>query len=152
VINYYLPILKNFDKYWPAISNQFPLRYHYYIQYRQYCTLTQGIMVTSATVLIFGLFLLVIFSILKNLFHLNNLQCMFISIFVIFQLSVLRTSWDLHKDMFTLTITFFCLLCVSRIPDLSKKMIGVIVPLSIFSVLADRHDSFLIPKVLVKPL
>ena len=149
VINYYLPILKNFDKYWPAISNQFPLYVSLLHTISSVLHIDPRIIVTSATVLIFGLFSLVIFSISKNLFHLNNLQCMFISTFVIFQLSVLRTSWDLHKDMFALTITFFCLLCVSRIPNLPKKMIAVIVPLSIFSVLADRMIGFLLSLSLI---
>lgn len=149
VINYYLPILKNFDKYWPVISNQFPLYVSLLHTISSVFHVDPRIIVTSATVLIFGLFSVLIFSISKNLFHLNNLQSMFISIFVIFQLSVLRTSWDLHKDMFALTIMFFCLLCVSRIPDLSKKMIGVIVPLSIFSVLADRMIGFLLSLSLI---
>jgi len=35
VINYYLPILKNFDDYSAAISNQFPLYISYFTQYHQ---------------------------------------------------------------------------------------------------------------------
>jgi len=149
VINYYLPILENFDDYWPNISNQFPL----YISLLHTISLVlhvdPGIVISSAIVLVFGLFSLVIFSIAKNLLHLNNLQSIFISIFVIFQFSVLRTSWDLHKDMFAITLTFFCLLCISRIPNLSKKMIPVIVPLSILSVLADRMIGLLLTLSLI---
>src|ERR1044072_3020643 len=73
VINYYLPVIKDFEHYWPTISNQFP----FYV-----------------------LFSLAIFSIGRNLLRLDNLQSIFLSIFVIFQFGVLRTSWDLHKDMF----------------------------------------------------
>src|SRR6266540_6762854 len=94
VINYYLPILTNFDKYWPAISNQFPLYVSLLHTISSVLHVDPRIIVTSSIVLIFGLFSLIIFSISKNLFHLNNLQSMFISTFVIFQLSVLRTSWD----------------------------------------------------------
>jgi hypothetical protein len=51
--------------------------------------------------------------------------------------------------MFALTITFFCLLCVSRIPKLSKKMMAVILALSIFSVLADRMIGLLLTLSLI---
>jgi hypothetical protein len=149
VINYYLPILKNFDDYWLVISNQFPLYVSLLFAISEVFRVDPRIVVSSSIALIFGLFSVVIFSISRNLLHLNNLQSMFISIFVIFQVSVLRTSWDLHKDMFALTITFYCLLCVSRIPNLSKKMIAVIVSLSIFSVLADRMIGLLLSLSLI---
>ena len=70
VINYYLPILKNFDKYWPAISNQFPLYVSLLHTISSVLNVDPRIIVTPTTVLIFGLFSVVIFSISKNLFHL----------------------------------------------------------------------------------
>jgi len=149
VINYYLPILKNFDDDWSAISNQFPLYISLLHTISSVLQVDPRIVITSSIALIFGLFSLVIFLIAKNLLYLNNLQSMFLSIFVIFQLSVLRTSWDLHKDMFAITLTFFCLSYISKIPNLSKKMIGVIVPLSILSVLADRMIGFLLSLSLI---
>ena len=144
VINYYLPIMKNFDQYWPAISNQFPLYISLLHMISEVLRVDPRIVITSSIILIFGLFSLVIFSIARNLLHLNNLQSIFLSLFVIFQLSVLRTSWDLHKDMLALTLTFFCLSYISKIPNLSKKIIAVITSLSIFSVLADRMIGFLL--------
>lgn len=149
VINYYLPILNNFDNHWQAISNQFPLYISLLHTISSALHLDPRIVVTSSIVLIFGLFSLVIFSISRNLLHLNNLQSIFVSIFVIFQVSVLRTSWDLHKDMFAITITFFCLLCVSRISNFSKKMMAVIISLGIFSVLADRMIGLLLSLSLI---
>lgn len=149
VINYYLPSLVNFDNHWTSVSNQFPL---YLLLLHAIASVLQiypRIVVSLLIVLIFGLFSLVIFSISRNLLHLNNLQSMFISIFVIFQVSVLRTTWDLHKDMFALTITLFCLLYVSRITDLSKKMMAVIAALSIISVLADRMIGLLLSLSLI---
>jgi len=144
VINYYLPILKNFDDYWLEISNQFPLYVSLLYAISEVFRVEPRIIISSSIVFVFGLFSLVIFSISRNLLHLNNLQSIFLAMFVIFQISVLRTSWDLHKDMLAITLTFFCLSCVSRIPNLSKKMIAVIVPLSIISVLADRMVGFLL--------
>ncbi len=142
VINYYLPIMKNFDHYWPAISNQFPLYISLLHMISEVLRVDPRIVITSSIILIFGLFSLVIFSIARNLLHLNNLQSIFLSLFVIFQLSVLRTSWDLHKDMLALTLTFFCLSYISKIPNLSKKIIAVITSLSIFSGTCRQNDRF----------
>src|SRR5216117_4134131 len=92
VINYYLPVLKDFDNYWPTISNQLPL----YISILHIITsilkVDPRIVITSSIVLIYGLFSIVIFSISKNILRLTNLQSIFLSLFVIFQISVLRTS------------------------------------------------------------
>jgi hypothetical protein len=144
VINYYLPILIDFDDHWRSASNQFPL---YVLLLHAITAVSQfdpRIVITGSIVLIFGLFSLVLYSIAKNIFHLNNFQSIFLSTFVIFQVSLLRTSWDLHKDMLALTITLFCLLYLARISNLSKKVIYTILPLSIISVLSDRMIGFLL--------
>ena len=149
VINYYLPVMKNFDEYWPTISNQFPLYVSLLYAISEVFRVDPKLIISALIVLVFGFFSLVIFSIGKNLLHLNNLQGIFLSVFVIFQLAVLRTSWDLHKDMFALTLTFFCLLYISKIPNVSKKIITVIVSLSILSVLADRMIGLLLSITLI---
>jgi hypothetical protein len=144
VINYYLPILIDLDDHWRSASNQFPL---YVLLLHAITAVSQidpRIVITGSIVLIFGLFSLVLYSIAKNIFHLNNFQSIFLSTFVIFQVSLLRTSWDLHKDMLALTITLFCLLYLARISNLSKKVIYTILPLSIISVLSDRMIGFLL--------
>ena len=149
VINYYLPVMENFDEYWPTISNQFPLYVSLLYAISDVFRVDPRLVISASIVLVFGFFSLVIYSIGKNLLHLNNLQSIFLSVFVIFQLAVLRTSWDLHKDMLALTLTFFCLLYISKIPNVSKKMIAVIVSLSILSVLADRMIGLLLSLTLI---
>ncbi len=149
VINYYLPVMKNFDGYWPTISNQFPLYVSLLYTISEVFRVDPRLVISTSIVLVFGSFSLVIFSIGRNLLRLNNLQSIFLSIFVIFQLAVLRTSWDLHKDMLALTLTFFCLLYVSKIPNVSKKMVALITSLSILSVLADRMIGLLLSVTLI---
>jgi hypothetical protein len=144
VINYYLPILIDFDDHWRSASNQFPLYVLLLHAITAVLQIDPRIVITGSIVLIFGLFSLVLYSIAKNIFHLNNFQSIFLSTFVIFQVSLLRTSWDLHKDMLALTITLFCLLYLARISNLSKKVIYTILPLSIISVLSDRMLGFLL--------
>jgi|SRR5437867_5737704 len=109
VINYYLPILKNFDDTWTSVSNQFPLYILLLHAITSIFQIDPRIVITASAVMIFGSFSLVIYSIAKKIFHLNNFQSIFLSFFVIFQVSLLRTSWDLHKDMLALTITLYCL-------------------------------------------
>ena len=149
VINYYLPVIKNFEHYWPTISNQFPFYVSLLYAISEVLHAEPQLVISSSIVLIFGLFSLVIFSIGRNLLRLDNLQSIFLSIFVIFQLGVLRTSWDLHKDMFALTLTFLSLLFISKLPKLSKNLIPITAALNIVTVLADRMIGLLLSVTLI---
>ena len=144
VINYYLPVIKNFEEYWPTISNQFPLYVSLLYAISEVFHVDPRSVISASIVLVFGFFSLAIFSIGRNLLRLDNLQSIFLSIFVIFQLAILRTSWDLHKDMFALTLAFFSLLFISKIPNLSKELIAITTTFSIVSVLADRMIGLLL--------
>ena len=149
VINYYLPVIKNFEQYWPTISNQFPFYVSLLYGISEVFRAEPQLVISSSIVLVFGLFSIAIFSIGRNLLRLDNLQSIFLSIFVIFQLGVLRTSWDLHKDMFALALTFFSLLFISKIPKLSKNLIAVTAALNIVTVLADRMIGLLLSVTLI---
>ena len=149
VINYYLPVLVNFDNHWASASNQFPL---YVVLLHVIISITHfdpRLVVTATAVFIFGLFSVVVYSIAKNNFHLSNYQSIFLSLFVIFQVSVLRTSWDLLKDMLALTITLYCLSYLGTISNASKRILLTILPLSIISVLSDRMIGFLLTLVYI---
>jgi hypothetical protein len=137
VINYYLPILKNFDDYSATISNQFPLYISLLHTISSIMNVDPRIVITSAVVLLYGLFSLVILSIANKLLHLDNLQSVFLSIFLIFQFSILRTSWDLHKDLFAITLAFLCFYYIEKSQNF-RKVLAVIMPFGILVVLADR--------------
>jgi hypothetical protein len=149
VINYYLPILTNFDDHWTSVSNQFPLYIVLLHSITSISHIDPRVVITASAVLIFGSFSLVIHSIARNIFHLSNYQSIFLSLFVIFQVSVLRTSWDLHKDMLALTITLYCLSYLGTISNVSKRIMLTILPLSIISVLSDRMIGFLLTSVYI---
>lgn len=149
VINYYLPVIKNFEDYWPTISNQFPFYVSLLYGISEVFHIEPRLVISASIILVFGFFSLAIFSIGRNLLRLDNLQSIFLSIFVMFQMAVLRTSWDLHKDMFALTLTFFSLLLISKIPNISKKLIAVTVTLSVISILADRMIGLLLSITLI---
>lgn len=142
VINYYLPILKNFDNYSTTISNQFPLYISLLHTISSIIKVDPRIVITTAVVLLYGLFSLVIFAIANKPLHLDNLQSIFLSIFLIFQFSVLRTSWDLHKDLFAITLAFLCFYYIGHSPT-TRKMLAIIMPLGMLAALADRMIGFL---------
>jgi hypothetical protein len=149
VINYYLPVLVNFDNHWVSASNQFPLYVVILHVIVSIINIDPRVVVTATAVIIFGLFSLVVYSIAKNNFHLNIYQGIFLSLFVIFQVSVLRTSWDLHKDLLALTITLYCLSYLGTISNASKRILLTILPLSVISVLSDRMIGFLLTSVYI---
>jgi hypothetical protein len=148
VINYYFPILKHFDDYSSTISNQFPLYLSLLHTISSIVNIDPRIVITSSVVLLYGMFALVVFSIANKLLHLHNLQSIFVSMFVIFQFSTLRTSWDLHKDLFAITLTFFCLYYIEKSQNI-RKMLALVIPLGILAVLADRMIGFLLSLSLV---
>jgi hypothetical protein len=148
VINYYLPVLKHFDDYSSTISNQFPLYISLLHAISSIVNVDPRIVITSSVVLLYGLFALVVFSIANKLLHLHNLQSIFVSMFVIFQFSTLRTSWDLHKDLFAITLAFFCLYYIEKSQNI-RKMLALVIPLGILAVLADRMIGLLLSLSLV---
>ncbi|HSA74106.1 MAG TPA: hypothetical protein VLD84_09145 [Nitrososphaeraceae archaeon] len=134
--------MKNFDNYSTTISNQFPVYISLLHTISLIIKVEPRIVITTAVVLLYGLFSLVIFAIANKLLHLDNLQSIFLSIFLIFQFSVLRTSWDLHKDLFAITLAFLCFYYIGHSPT-TRKMLAISMPLGMLAALADRMIGFL---------
>ena len=143
VINYYIPMLSNFDNEWSTLSRQYPF-YIYVLYLAQNLTgLSVQTTVSTFATLIFGLFAVSIFSLGKAVFKGSNVSSVLVSLFVIVQIPVLRTTWDLHRDMFALTMMFFAISILiylrnthpSRFPSLA-----VILSLlfTVLSVISDR--------------
>ena len=65
VINYYIPVVTNFDKYWPAISGQFPFYVSllYFINNNIGSSLSPHFVVTTFAILTYGIFGVSIFFI-----------------------------------------------------------------------------------------
>lgn len=64
-------------------------------------------------------------------------------------MSVLRTSWDLHRDMLSLTSMFFVLSFGTSDKSLSKTVFAFVMILCIISVLADRMIGMLLTTSLI---
>jgi hypothetical protein len=104
VINYYIPVITNFQEHWPTVSEQYPL-YVMILHFFQTATeLQPQILVGISALILYGLFSASLFIMSRRLFGLSEYYSLFLTLFTIFQLPVLRTSWDLHKDILSLAL------------------------------------------------
>lgn len=104
VINYYIPVITNFQEYWPIVSEQYPL-YVLILHFFQAATdLQPQILVSMSGLILYGFFSVSLFIMSRRLFGLGEFYSLYLTLFVIFQLPVLRTAWDLHKDILSLTL------------------------------------------------
>jgi hypothetical protein len=62
----------------------------------------------------FGFFAVSVFLIARKLLKVDSRYAFFVTAFVIFQISVLRTTWDLHRDVFALTLMLFVFVLIYR--------------------------------------
>lgn len=118
VINYYIPVITNLEEHWPVVSGHLPV-YTLMLHSLHLATgLSPHLLVSSSGVILYGLFAVSLFLTSSRLLRLNNIYSTYLALFVILQLPVLRTTWDLHKDILALTLL---LTSVSLIP-LSVKI------------------------------
>jgi hypothetical protein len=149
VINYYLPVLSNYENYWPVVSSQFPL---YVILLHEIIIGTDYspyVVVPLAAIIIYGFFSISVYTVSRYIFRLERDGSFFLSLFVIFQTALLRTAWDLHKDMLALTTMLFAISLGLSGRNLSKSPFFVVITLCIFSVLTDRMIGLLLTATLI---
>jgi hypothetical protein len=137
VVNYYIPTVANFEEKWYTVSNQFPL----YVFFLYFVSITTGLpahsVVVGVAVVMAGIFGISLFCIGRTLLKLGITQSAFLAIFAIFQIAVLRTMWDLHKDIFSLTTMMFALSLLAR-KDGTWKTVAQTMALATLTVAADR--------------
>ncbi|HET7147409.1 MAG TPA: hypothetical protein VFI73_02815 [Candidatus Nitrosopolaris sp.] len=114
VINYYIPVTTNFASHWTQITSEFPF-YVSLLHVTQSVTgLTPYSTIVIFAIIIFGVFTVSIFSIARKLLKADMRYAFFITVFVIFQMAVLRTTWDLHRDVLALAMMFFVFVLIYR--------------------------------------
>jgi hypothetical protein len=100
VVNYYIPIVANFEEHWSTVVGQFPL----YVLLFHYVQVAAGLpahsVVVAVAIAMFGIFGTSLYYLGRSLLKLGINQSVFLAAFVIFQTAVLRTAWDLDKDIF----------------------------------------------------
>jgi hypothetical protein len=137
VVNYYIPAVTNFEDKWDIISKQYPL----YTTLLYLLTVMSGLSAHSTVVGVIitmtGIFGISLFYLGRTLLKLGISQSAFVAIFAVFQLAVLRSTWDLHKDIFALTMMIFVFALLSR-KDIGWKSLALILVLTTLTVAADR--------------
>ena len=126
VINYYIPVVTNFDKYWPIISGQFP----FYVSLLHVIndsigssSLSPHFVVTTFAILTYGIFGVSIFFIGRKILKINITYSMYLAFFVILQLTVLRTAWDLHRDLFSLSTMLLLFSIIYERKDINNRIV-----------------------------
>jgi hypothetical protein len=137
VINYYIPNVTNFEDKWDTISKQYPL----YVTFLYLLTLISGLgahsVVVAVIIVMTGIFGISLFYLGRTLLKLGVSQSAFIASFAVFQLAVLRSTWDLHRDIFALTTMIFVFSFLSK-KDTGWKSLALILVLTALTVAADR--------------
>ena len=107
VVNYYIPKVADFQEQWSTISKQFPLYVTFLYSLSTGSGLPPSAVVTSVAVAIAGIFGVSLFYLGRTLLNLQIIQSVFLAIFTVFQMAVLRTFWDHHRDVLALSAMLF---------------------------------------------
>jgi hypothetical protein len=137
VVNFYIPTVADFGDKWDTVSKQFPL----YVIFLYFISTTTGLpahsVVAGMAIVMAGIFGMSLFYLGRNLLKLGISHSAFLAIFAIFQVPVLRTMWDLHKDIFALTTMMFAFSLLGR-KDAGWKALAQTMALATLTVAADR--------------
>jgi hypothetical protein len=137
VVNYYIPKVVNFEEQWDTISKQFPLYVTFLYSLSSVTGVQPSYVVVFVAVAMAGIFGVSLFYVGRNLLNLRIIQSVFLATFTVFQMAVLRTFWDLHRDVLALTTTLFIFCLLSR-KDAGWKVLSITLALTAITVAADR--------------
>lgn len=144
IINYYIPLASEVE--FDTLNDQFNIFSYllYILKISIFLDPHNLIIILSST--IYGLFSISIYLLSQGL---NIKPALFMTIFILFQISTLRTSWDLQKDILALSFTFliFYLILKDRNSYMYKKKLihfGSIISLVIITIFTDTMISFLL--------
>ena len=114
VVNYYIPVLEDFGASWPKVFQQFPIYVSILHLIKIVTGFTSHITVIIFAVVMFGVFSISLFFFTQRLLHLSKWQGVFITLFVILQIAVLRTAMNNHRDIFALSTMLFTISLIYR--------------------------------------
>ncbi|HYX56158.1 MAG TPA: hypothetical protein VE818_08360 [Nitrososphaeraceae archaeon] len=138
VINYYIPVVTNFDKFWSTISAQFPFYVSLLHVINTGLSISPHFVVTTFAIITYGIFGISIFFIGRRILKIDISYSMYLAFFIIFQLTVLRTTWDLHRDLFSLSTMFLMFSLVYKRKQTNKRIIIAALILSAITAMSDR--------------
>lgn len=139
VVNYYIPSILyfeelNFEKFHIYVTLL-------YILYTTFHLSAQDTVIILASIC-YGLLSVMIY-LWSQRFYLSKIQGLFMTIFVIFQISMLRTGWDLHKDIFAIVIMLLVFYIITYKNRDSLINLFLILSLTVLTLFVDIMISFL---------
>jgi len=144
IINYYIPLADKLNTTFQNDSFQF---YPYLLYtFKSFLPLNpQGLMLSLSSIT-YGLFSVSIYLLLKGL---NLKPALFMTVFILFQISALRTTWDLQKDILALSFTFLIIYFIledrkAYFFNIRIIHFGIIISLVILTFLTDNMIAFLL--------
>ena len=144
IINYYIPLADKLNTIFQNDSFQF---YQYLLYtFKSFIPLNpQGLMISLSSIT-YGLFSVSIYLLLKGL---NLKPALFMTVFILFQISALRTTWDLQKDILALSFTFLIIYLIledrkAYFFNIRIIHFGIIISLVILTFLTDNMIAFLL--------
>lgn len=144
IINYYIPLADKLNTTFQNDSFQF---YPYLLYtFKSFLPLNpQGLMLSLSSIT-YGLFSVSIYLLLKGL---NLKPALFMTVFILFQISALRTTWDLQKDILALSFTFLIMYLILKdrkayFFNIRIIHFGIIISLVILTFLTDNMIAFLL--------
>lgn len=144
IINYYIPLADKLNTIFQNDSFQF---YPYLLYtFKSFIPLNpQGLMLSLASIT-YGLFSVSIYLLLKGL---DLKPALFMTVFILFQISSLRTTWDLQKDILALSFTFLIIYLIledrkAYFFNIRIIHFGMIISLVILTFLTDNMIAFLL--------
>jgi len=144
IINYYIPLADNLNAGFPYDSFQF-YQYLLYL-FKLFIPLNPQDLVLCLSSITYGLFSISIYLLLKGL---NLKPALYMTVFILFQISGLRTTWDLQKDILALSLMFLILYLIledRKSYSFKRRLIhfSIIISLIILTLLTDNMIAFLL--------
>ena len=111
--------------------------------------LSPELVVRIVRIMVFGIFSISVCQTSKLLVSLSVTESFLLALFVIFQVPILRTSWDLHCNMLALTTLLFSFAYGLNNKNMSNRTFVSVTTLCIISVRSDRMIGALLTTSLV---
>lgn len=147
-INYYLPNLYHFENNWNILITSFPvfISIVYLFSYVFNTDLYYSFLVSN--VILYGLFSVTIYLLSNKVLNQPRNRSLIFTVFVIFQLGILRISWDLFRNLFSLILFNLFLLLIYNFNK--KNTLGhfisivTIFSISLITIFSDRMIGILL--------
>ena len=149
-INYYLPFLFSFSENGINWTTSYPIYLFVVFCFSKVFLIDLYTSFNFINITLYGILGISIFLLFTRIMKISSLRGLLFSLFVLVQLSTLRISWDLHRDLLSLIFFNFCLLLINTVHKnnrisyqlgLSYLLLFCLILMSVFS---DRMVSILL--------